>query len=109
MSDTRTIYQFNDNLVEWDSMIRSSDEAFVSTATVVMTLIDPNGVNVTGVVSLPMSYVTSSNGTYQGTIPYNIDWATVAPVGSGYTLRVVATGSINARRDLPVIVAERVT
>lgn len=109
MSETRTIYRFNDNLVEWDSMERASDGSFVATATVTMTLVDSDGVNVTGAVSLPMTYVSGSNGVYQGTIPFNIAWDTVAPAGSGYTLVIVATGSINARRSLPVIVADRVT
>ena len=102
-----TIYRFNDNTVFWEFMDRASDSEYVSDALVRMTLKDPNDVDVPNAVDVDMDYVTNSNGQYQGVIPYDLDWDTVAPVGTGYHLVITATGTQHAKRTLDVTVSER--
>ena len=108
MSDpTLTLFRFNDNTVFWDFMDLASDGSYVNNATVTMTLKNASDVNVTGAVDLAMTYVTGSNGQYQGVIPYNLGWDAVAPAGSGYHLVITATGTQHAKRTLDVTVSER--
>jgi hypothetical protein len=110
MSDTKIIFPDNDNLISWSWMERASDGEFVDDATVTATLLDPDGVEVTGVIDLPMDYVTGSNGIYQGILPFDIDWD-LAPSGSGYHLLIIANSptSGHAERNLDCVVVERTT
>lgn len=81
-----TLYRLNDNLIEWDDMDRASDRTYVNDGVVTMTLKDSNGASVSGATSLTLSYVTGSNGKYQGTIPYTVSLT----AGAEYTLEVTA-------------------
>lgn len=94
MSTTLTYYQSNDNLVVNPTPMRlSSTGAYINDATVVMTLKDSTGAAVSGATGLSLTYVTDSNGLYQGTLPYTLSLTS----GEGYTLEITGTKSGVAR------------
>ena len=105
MSSQITIYRNNDNLVENPTpMTRASTGAYVNDASVTMTLKDANGDAVSGASSLSLTYVTDSNGRYQGTIPYTVSLT----AGAVYTLEITGTsGSTRAFWTLSVSVVNR--
>lgn len=105
MSSQITIYRLNDNLVSNPTpMTRSSSGAYVNDATVTMTLKDSSDVAVSGASALPMSYVTDSNGLYQGTLPNTLSLT----AGATYTLEISATsGSTVAFWAISVSVVNR--
>lgn len=67
MPTTYIMFEENDMLVEVDGLQDSSDDSYLNAATVTATIKDADGVEVSG-ISLPitLSYVSSSNGKYQG-------------------------------------------
>ena len=118
MSDT--LYRKNDNLIEWTWLSQSTDGAYVNDGTVSFTLYSGYSlVSTTGVLTTPagavnvivagpttMSYVTGSNGKYQGKLPASValDLALI------YTIEINGTASGHtARRSIPVTVVDRVT
>lgn len=113
---TVTLERGSDNLVEWSSMTETSDGSFVNGATVVMTLYSDysrsestgavSGTPVSGATSLTLSYVSGSNGKYQGVIPSTVTLSLTVT----YTLQVTATfdGSVRLRA-LPVSVINGTT
>lgn len=79
----------NDTSVELIGLNRSDTDAYVNDATVTFTLKDSNGTAVTGAENISMSYVSSSNGQYRGTLQ---DTVTLTNGGT-YYLEVTATGA----------------
>jgi hypothetical protein len=77
----------SDNLVRLDALTNASSGAYINNATVNFTLLDSKGNTVIGSTSMP--YVASSNGRYEGTIPYS----TTLMLNSFYTIQVTATGA----------------
>jgi hypothetical protein len=87
-----------DNLIEWDEMTDSSDDTYINSATVTFSLFESDG---TTLVSGPtsMSYVSGSNGKYQGVLD-KIPSATLTP-GEMYILTVTAlSGSTDGFRRI---------
>jgi hypothetical protein len=94
MSSVLTVYRNNDNLVQNPTpMTLSSDGSYVNDATVTMTLKDSGGTPVSGASSLSLTYVTGSNGRYQGTLPYTL----TLTAGAEYTLEITGTSGSGAR------------
>ena len=72
-----------------------------NTATMTATLFNPAGVNVSGFIGVPGTYVPGSQGDYTFPIP-----ALSVPAGGNYTLVVTATTLTNTRQwTIAVIVA----
>ncbi len=82
---TATIYLSNDNLVEWSFMDQASDGSYVNDATVTMTL-KLAGSPVSGATAVALTYVSGSNGRYQGVIPSSVSLT----AGGNYTLEITA-------------------
>lgn len=85
-------------LVEID-LLRDSTAAagvYISSATVAALILDSEGATVSG-SSVSLSFVTGTNGKYQGTIPSTI----VLVDGSKYTLQVTVTSGslVRVRRN----------
>ena len=62
---------------------------YLNSATVKATLVNEHGVTDAVLVDITLTYVTDSNGTYQGTVPAAFN----AGLGGGYTLKVTAVQS----------------
>ena len=95
--------QNNTQLIQL-SGLRDSDNNFVNNATMSASLIDPNREPVNNCTNISMSYVASSNGDYQGTVP-----ATFEPLlGSSYTLIIDAdNGSAHLHLEIPTEIKVR--
>ncbi len=66
---TQVIYNLNDNLLELIDLKDVVADAFVNGATVTVTLVDSDGVEVVGDTwPLAMVYVVASNGLYRATL-----------------------------------------
>lgn len=118
MSDT--LYRKNDNLIEWQWFSQSTDGEYVNDGQLTFTLYSGYSlVAGTGVLTTPagavnlvvygpttMSYVTGSNGKYQGKLPASVD----LDLSLTYTLEIngIASGH-TARRSIQVSVVDRVT
>lgn len=113
---TITIERGSDCLVEWAGMTETSDGAYINNATVTMTLYSSysrsestgavSGTPISGASSLSLTYVPSSNGTYQGVIPSTVTLS----LAVDYTLQVTATvGGYVRLRALPVNVINGTT
>ncbi len=111
-----TLERGSDNLVEWAGMTESSGGAYVNGATVTMTLYSGysrsattgavSGTPVSGATSLPLSYVSGSNGTYQGVIPSTV----TLNLELDYTLQITAThGAYSRVRALAATVIDGTT
>ena len=105
MSSQITIYRGNDNLVENPTpMTRASTGAYVNDASATMTLKNSAGDAVAGASSLSLTYVSDSNGRYQGTLPSSL----TLTAGAVYTLEITATsGSTVAFWSLGVSAVNR--
>lgn len=118
MSDT--LYRKNDNVIEWTWLSQSTDGAYINDGTVTFTLYSGYSlVSATGALTTPagavnavvagpttMTYVTGSNGKYQGKLPASValDLALV------YTIEINATANGHvARRSIEVSVVDRTT
>lgn len=117
-----TLYRKNDNLIEWEWLSQSTDGAYINNGTVTFTLYSGYSlVSTTGVLTTPagavnlavsggtavvMTYVTGSNGKYQGKLPASV----VLDLALVYTIEIngIASGH-TARRSIPVTVVDRVT
>ena len=118
---SETLYRKNDNLIEWQWLSESTDGEYVNEATdITFTLYSGYSlVSTTGVLTTPagavnlvvygpttMTYITGSNGKYQGKLPASVD----LDLALVYTLEIngIASGHI-ARRSIVVTVVDRVT
>lgn len=110
MTVPRIIYIDNDNDVLWRGMIRDATGEFINDATVTMSLFapgdDPDTDDpITGADDVVMTYQTGSNGDYLGVLPNSL----TLTAGTGYKLRVTATGTYHGQRTLDVTALERTT
>ena len=89
-----TIYRLNDNTVEVSLLALSTDGSYLNAATVTMTLCtyaSGSRVVVTDASALTLTYVTSSNGKYQGVLPASLTLV----AGDVHTLEITATSGTN--------------
>lgn len=89
-----TIYRLNDNTVEVSLLALSTDGSYLNAATVTMTLCtyaSGSRVVVTDASALSLTYVTGSNGRYQGAIPASLTLV----AGDTHTLEITATSGFN--------------
>ena len=117
---SETLYRKNDNVIEWTWLSQSTDGAYINDGTVTFTLYSGYSlVSTTGVLTAAsgainvvvygpttMTYVTGSNGKYQGKMPASValDLALI------YTIEINATASSHvARRSIVVPVVDRTT
>lgn len=117
---SETLYRKNDNVIEWTWLSQSTDGAYINDGTVTFTLysgyslVSTTGVRTaaSGAINVvvygptTMTYVTGSNGKYQGKMPASValDLALI------YTLEINGTASGHiARRSIVVPVVDRIT
>lgn len=115
-----SLFRKNDNLIEWTWLRKATTGEYVNDGTVTFTLysgyslnpatgalVTPAGdVNVLVYGPITMSYVTGSNGKYQGTLPASID----LDLSLAYTLEINGVaGGYTARRSIPIPVTDRTT
>ena len=86
-----TLFMESDNLIEVDELKFSADGTFVNDATVVMTLKDTDGDALANASNVTLSYVSSSDGKYQGILDSTVPLV----LGTDYFLFIVATQSTN--------------
>lgn len=82
------VYISTDNFVRLNGLMDDSDRSWENSATVTGKLIDSNGDDVSG-SSFSLTYVTSSDGDYEGSIADTVSLTENA----SYTLEIVATAS----------------
>jgi len=82
------LYVGEDNLIEWDAMTTATDGNYLNSATVTFTLNARDGTEL--VSSVAMSYVSASDGKYQGILQASS--YTLVP-GTEYEIRITAAGS----------------
>ncbi len=114
------IYRKNDNVIEWTWLSQSTDGEYINDGVVTFTLYSGYSlVSTTGVLTTPtgsvnvtvagpttMSYVTGSNGKYQGKLAASV----ALDLALEYTIEINATANGHvARRSIPVTVVDRVT
>lgn len=107
MANQLTLYVGNSNAVFWDAMTRASDQAFVSDATVTMTLVvTSTGTAVTGAENISLTLLPNSNARYFGSIPSTASLTAGVPC----TLQITATaGGKTGYRAIPTQIVNRVT
>ena len=69
----KAFYNLNDNLVRIEGLRdASAGGAYLNAATVTATLNDPSGDPITGATAIGMSYVSNSEGDYEGVLQSTI-------------------------------------
>ncbi len=99
---TELVFQANDNILELDGLKNDATSAFINDATVTVTLVDSDDVNVTGQTwPTTMLYVAASDGIYRATLQ---DVITLVP-DARYTAKVTANGGAGLLGffELPVV------
>ena len=99
------IYDGNTNAVFIDGLRNSATNTYVNDATVQLTLVDADDVEVTG-ETWPVSgtYLSGSDGDYQAVISTSASLT----VGRKYTAKVTATsGGVTGYWEIPVVVRRR--
>lgn len=84
-----TVFIGTDNLVQIDELENESSGSYINDATATMTLYDSDFTAVTDAEGLALSYVSGSNGKYEGTLP---DTLVLTP-GDIYFLDITVTAS----------------
>jgi hypothetical protein len=84
-----TLTRNNDQFVVIEGLRDGITNSFVNGATVVGNLYDRRGVAVPFATNISLSYVATSDGDYRGPVSEKFN----PPVGSNYTLELVATDS----------------
>lgn len=87
-----TLYAKNDQYVEFDGLIDGTTQGptptYINNATGTLQVLDSTGtpvvVGAASATSVPMNYVSSSNGNYRGLIQEQFN----PPLGDGYTVVV---------------------
>lgn len=115
-----SLFRKNDNTVEWTWMAEATDGEYINNGTVTFTLYSGYSLNsTTGALTTPggstnvvvygpvtMTYVSGSNGKYQGKIAASVN----LNLDLEYTIEINATaGGHTARRSIPVTVVDRVS
>ena len=89
---SQILFDQNSMVLELQGLKDSVSDTYINTATVAVTLVDSDDVNVVGETwPLTMIYVASSNGNYRAILP---DTLTLA-VGSLYAAKISATGGVD--------------
>lgn len=110
---TVVIYRKNDVVIEWTWLSQSTDGEYINDGTVTFTLYHTyslaastgvaSGTSVSGPTT--MTYVTGSNGKYQGKLPASL----ALDLSLDYTIEINATANGHtARRSIPVTVTDRI-
>ena len=102
---TQILFYLNDMTLELDGLQNGIDGSFLNAATVLATLKDCDGDEVSG-QSWPLTlvYVTDSDGTYRS----KLDAAVEVTVDEVYVAEVTAVeGGLKGRWDLPLVVKLR--
>jgi len=117
---SNTLFRKNDNLIEWTWLSQSTDGEFINDGTVTFTLYSGYSlVSTTGALTTPagavnavvagpttMTYVTGSNGKYQGKLPASV----ALDLALEYTIEINGTANGHtARRSIDVTVVDRTT
>jgi len=99
------IYKDNDNLIRVRGLKDRTDDSYVNSATINLVLKDEDGAQVAG-VAWPVSatYVTASNGDYNGILPKE---AAIAPKTSYYVEITAVDGAVQAEWNLRVMAVDR--
>lgn len=84
----KPLYISCDNLIEYDGMIDEADGSYVNNATVTFALKDSDGNTVSSATG-SLSYVSASNGIYQGVIVSSVSLT----AGTTYYLEITASSS----------------
>jgi hypothetical protein len=85
------LYQSNTQVLQITGLQDFISQSYLNAATIVGTLTDPNGIEVSECVEVPFQYVAASNGNYNAIFG---DDNFLPPVGTGYTL--IIDGNQNA-------------
>lgn len=94
----------NDQSLTATGLFNQIDQAYVNNATVVATLLGPNGQPVVGLNQLMLNYIAASNGVYRGIVLNSF----APPVGEGYKLLLDASvGQFKGHWEFPVEIAVR--
>jgi hypothetical protein len=75
------------NLVRLDLLTNASTGTYINNATVTFSLKDASGNIIGGLSGVSMSYIASSNGRYEGTVPNS----TTLTLNALYTIEITAT------------------
>lgn len=102
MSCSHILYANCNNVVEWQTMTNAVSGAAVTTATVAVTVLDGDGVEITG-ETWPKSMPHVATGTYRATLSEDIN---ITP-GQRYSLVITATVSGDVNERVVVAVAEK--
>jgi len=90
---TGVFYVANDHVLELRNLRDNVSGVFINNATVVVTIKDSAGANVTGETwPKSMPYVAASNGIYRATLDATLGIAS----GSSYTARITVTTPLGA-------------
>jgi len=95
------LYVDNDNAIRLDRLKNALTDAFVNNATVSAQLKNAAGASVGSAVTL--TYVTASDGRYQGAVESSVDISMVVLV----TVTATTGGGLNASWDEAVTVVRR--
>lgn len=99
---TELVYQGNDNILELDGLKNDATDAFINDATVTVTMVDSNDVEVSGQTwPTSMLYVNSSDGVYRATLQDVL----VLAEDARYIAKVTANGGAGLLGffELPVV------
>lgn len=89
------LYIASDNSLEWNGLRDPRTLDYISDATVTATLKTELGVAVSGAVDIAMTYVSGSNGRYQGIMPYTALGSSVLSINQRLWLEVTAAKGTN--------------
>lgn len=81
-----TLYNGNDSILTLDGLQNGLSSAYINDATVSVTIVDVEGTTVAG--PLTLDYVSSSDGDYRVTVPYDASFSS----DMRYTAQVTANG-----------------
>lgn len=100
------IYIDSDTIIRLDQLRNPTTDGFVNDATVVFTLQDSDGVNVSGAVAVSMAYIAGSNGRYEGLVA-GAGAVSVGVPGTEYDLLVTITSARTDFRKIRCVAAYR--
>lgn len=100
------IYTNNDNVVEIAGLQNSATEAYLNSATCTFTLSEtPGGSAVSGADGVSLTYVSSSDGVYRGTLADTVSLTN----GKRYYMTITADAGADLKAvwTVPVVARER--
>ncbi len=102
----QVLFYLNDMLIELVGLQNAADDSYINDATVVITLVDSEGTEVSGEVwPLSMPYVAASDGDYRATLADTIG----VTLGQQYVAKVSADAGVGLQGhwELPLTVEVR--